>query len=72
MPPNSEVECERSSTKYDRAKNKLNPTMKSPMIKTRMGVGSNSASLDSFTVLVKFLEFDLSKIFSTCEFKKTL
>ena len=45
---NSEAGCEQSNSKFNRAKNKLSSTMKLPMIKARMRVGSNGPPLHMF------------------------
>ena len=47
MAANSEG-CEQANSKYNRAKNKLSSTMKLPMIKARMRVGSNGPPLHLF------------------------
>ncbi len=48
MAANSEAGCEQSNSKYNRSKNKLSSTMKLPMIKARMRVGSNGPPLHLF------------------------
>ena len=48
MAPNSEAGCEQSNSKFNRAKNKLSSTMKLPMIKARMRVGTNGPPLHLF------------------------
>ena len=48
MAANSEAGCEQSNSKYNRAKNKLSSTMKLPMIKARMRVGSNGPPIHLF------------------------
>ena len=45
---NSEAGCEQSNSKYNRAKNKYSTTMKLPMIRARMRVGSNGPPIHVF------------------------
>ena len=45
---NSEAGCEQSNSKYNRAKNKYSTTMKLPMIRARMRVGSNGPPIHLF------------------------
>ena len=48
MTANAEAGCEQSNSKYNRAKNKYSTTMKLPMIKARMRVGSNGPPIHQF------------------------
>ena len=48
MASNSEAGCEQSNIKFNRSKNKLNSTMKLPMVKAHMRPGSNGQPLHLF------------------------
>ena len=48
MAPNGKAGCEQSTSKFNRAKNKLSSTMKLPMIKARMRVGINGPLVHLF------------------------
>ena len=48
MGANAEAGCEQANSKYNRAKNKYSSTMKLPMIRARMRVGSNGPPIHMF------------------------